>query len=210
MTAISGSSQSSRMPGALVHKDVLLIIADISGYTRFMVANQTELEHSHQIIGALLEAIIGEVEIPLTVSKLEGDAVFLYAVKDPDIAGRVRDRLGRFFVAFSSKLSELATSRICRCGACRNIDRLRLKLIVHSGQAVVVPIAGRTELAGVDVIVVHRLLKNSLPTNEYIALTEAAARELKLDFPILGLSTEHYDEIGSVNIVAYQPAVGNS
>lgn len=73
--------------------DVLLIIADISGYTRFMVANQTEIEHSHEIISALLEAIIGEVEIPLTVSKLEGDAVFLYAIKDAGIARRVRESL---------------------------------------------------------------------------------------------------------------------
>jgi hypothetical protein len=186
--------------------DVLLIIADISGYTRFMVANQTEIEHSHEIISALLEAIIGEVEIPLTVSKLEGDAVFLYAIRDPGIARRVRESLGRFFTAFASRLSELVTSRTCRCGACRNIDQLRLKLIVHSGQAVVVPIAGRTELAGVDVIIVHRLLKNSFRSNEYIALTEAAARDLKLDLPVLGLATERYDEIGSVNVIAYKPA----
>ena len=86
-------------------EDVLLMIADISGYTRFMVANQTELEHSHQIVGALLEAIIEEVEIPLEVAKLEGDAVFLYLVKadDRDAAlPRARAKLMRFFAAFQS------------------------------------------------------------------------------------------------------------
>ncbi len=57
---------------------VVIVIADISGYTRFMIANQTELAHSHEIISTLLEKIIAEIEIPLTLGKLEGDAVFLY------------------------------------------------------------------------------------------------------------------------------------
>ncbi len=188
-----------------MHADVLLIIADISGYTRYMVANETELEHSHEIISALLEAIIGEIEIPLSVAKLEGDAVFLYAINEAGIAERIGRKLSRFFAAFSSRLAELAVSRTCQCGACRNIDRLRLKLIVHSGKAIVVQIAGRTELAGVDVIIVHRLLKNSFSSGEYIALTEAAARDLHLELPILGLSTERYDEIGDVNLIAYKP-----
>lgn len=38
----------------------------------------TELAHSHEIASALLEAIIAEVEILLSIAKLEGDAVFLY------------------------------------------------------------------------------------------------------------------------------------
>jgi hypothetical protein len=210
MNAISAAHRSSSIAGSPVHAEVLLIIADISGYTRFMVANETELGHSHEIISALLEAIIGEVEIPLSVAKLEGDAVFLYAIKERDIAERVREKLGRFFAAFSSRLAELVTSRTCRCGACRNIGELRLKLVIHSGRAVVVQIAGRTELAGVDVIVLHRLLKNSIPSNEYIALTEAAARDLHLDFAILGLSTEHYDEIGAINLIAYKPTLANA
>ncbi len=193
-----------------MHADVLLIIADISGYTRFMVANETELEHSHQIISSLLEAIIGEIEIPLSIAKLEGDAVFLYGIRGDRTAERVRAKLSRFVTAFSSRLAELAVSRTCVCGACRNIDRLRLKLIVHSGRAIVVEIAGHTELAGVDVIIVHRLLKNSIASSEYIALTEAAARDLNLDLPILGLSTEHYDEIGAINIIAYRPTPVNA
>ncbi|HUP46637.1 MAG TPA: hypothetical protein VM779_14110 [Thermoanaerobaculia bacterium] len=57
-------------------REFLFLIADISGYTRFMVSNETE---SHAVNGALLDAILQQVEIPLTVAKLEGDAVFLYA-----------------------------------------------------------------------------------------------------------------------------------
>lgn len=138
-------------------KNVLLLIADISGYTRFMIANQTELAHSHEIVGALLEAIIAGVEIPLTIAKLEGDAVFLYLIKDSGPSGgtlrQVRLKLLRLFDAFSSTLRELATTRRCTCGACRNIEQLHLKVIAHSGTALVYAIAGGTELASVDVIV---------------------------------------------------------
>ena len=63
-------------------RDVVLIVADISGYTRFMVSNQEVLHHAQAIISELIKAIIKQVEIPLVVSKLEGDAVFLYALKN--------------------------------------------------------------------------------------------------------------------------------
>jgi len=37
------------------------------------------LLHAEAIISDLLEAVIDHAEYPLTLSKLEGDAVFLYA-----------------------------------------------------------------------------------------------------------------------------------
>lgn len=185
--------------------DVLLLIADISGYTRFMIANQTELAHSHEVIGALLEAIIAEVEIPLTVAKLEGDAVFCWAIRSPGVAERVRERLVRFFQAFAAKLAELASASACSCGACRNVGSLRLKIVIHSERALVYSIGERTELAGVDVIIAHRLLKNSIREDEYILASEAAARELGLALPLLTRASEEYDSIGRVEVRAYQP-----
>ncbi len=180
-------------------KDVLLLLADISGYTRFMVANQTELAHSHEIIGALLESIIEQVEIPLGIAKFEGDAVFLYAIKDENAEaalGHIRDKLPRFFAAFASRLREVAATRTGECGACRNVSELRLKIIVHSGKAVIYSIANRTELAGVDVIIAHRLLKNSIKARDYILLTESAKCDLKLDLLLLQESTEDIEDIG--------------
>ncbi len=194
-------------------KEILLLLADISGYTRFMVANQTELEHSQQIIGALLEAIIEEVEIPLSIAKFEGDAVFLYATKDANadaVLRHVRNKLPRFFPAFSSRLRDLAATRTCECGACRNVNELRLKIIAHSGKAVIYSIADRTELAGVDVIIAHRLLKNSIAAREYILLTESAKRDLSLDLPLLQKSTEDVEDIGPIRVTAYRPSFTNS
>ena len=48
--------------------EVLLIIADISGYTKFMVSSDIEIKHSQHIISELIKAIIKEIEIPLEVS----------------------------------------------------------------------------------------------------------------------------------------------
>src|SRR5690349_7142089 len=60
-------------------KKAALVLADISGYTRFMRNHKTTLLHAEGIITQLLESVIDKAEFPLTISKLEGDAVFMYA-----------------------------------------------------------------------------------------------------------------------------------
>lgn len=63
----------------LKEKEVVLTIADISGYTEYLLSTQTALLHAQTIINELIESIIEQVQIPLKVAKLGGDAVFLYA-----------------------------------------------------------------------------------------------------------------------------------
>lgn len=190
----------------LREEKVLLLIADISGYTDFMLANEKSLEHSHVVIGELIKTILDEVQLPLTLAKLEGDAVFLYAVKDASFAERAEDlgaRVLRFFHVFSNKVAELALSSFCRCGACTNIEKLKLKVVVHSGRCAFYQIANLTELSGVDVIVVHRLLKNSVGLNEYVLLSEAAQQDLQLPLTLLSKGQETYDGIGAVPTYVY-------
>jgi len=190
----------------LREEKVVLLIADISGYTDFMLANEKSLEHSHIIIGELIETILKEVDLPLTLAKLEGDAVFLYAVKDDAFASRAADlgaRLLRFFNAFANKVAELTLSSFCKCGACTNIERLKLKMVVHSGRCAFYQIANLTELSGVDVIIVHRLLKNSVGLSEYVLLTEAAQQDLQLPLTLLSKGEETYDGIGNVQTYVY-------
>src|SRR3954453_14741556 len=184
----------ARRPLELLREEqVLLLIADISGYTDFMLANEKSLEHSHLIIGELLETILNEVQLPLTLAKLEGDAIFLYAVKDDSFAERAADlgeRVLRFFHVFSNKVAELTLSSFCKCGACTNIERLELKVVLHSGRCAFYQIANLTELSGVDVIVIHRLLKNSVGLSEYVLLTEAAQHDLQLPLTLLSKGEE--------------------
>jgi len=44
---------------------VVLILADISGYTKFMVENQLSAMHGQMVITTLIETILREVDIPL-------------------------------------------------------------------------------------------------------------------------------------------------
>jgi 2-polyprenyl-3-methyl-5-hydroxy-6-metoxy-1,4-benzoquinol methylase len=191
---------------ALREEKVVLLIADISGYTDFMLANEKSLEHSHLIISELIKTILEEVELPLTLAKLEGDAIFLYAVKNDAFGGRAEDlgaRVLRFFHVFSNKVAELTLSSFCKCGACTNIETLKLKVIVHSGRCTFYQIANLTELSGVDVIVLHRLLKNSVGLSEYVLLTEAAQQDLQLPLTLLSKGEEAYDGIGTVQTYVY-------
>lgn len=52
-----------------------LLLADVSGYTSFMA--ETELEHSQQVIGDVLNLTLRE--LTPTLELVEGDAVFVYA-----------------------------------------------------------------------------------------------------------------------------------
>ncbi len=51
-----------------------LVLADISGYTSYLA--QVELEHANEILTDLLAVIVDQFKQALTISKLEGDAVF--------------------------------------------------------------------------------------------------------------------------------------
>jgi len=90
------------------------------------------------------------------------------------------------------------------CDACRLIPSLSLKLFVHDGEFVRQRIAGREELAGTDVILVHRLLKNtvteSLGVRGYALFTEPCVRSVGLDPAALRFREhfETYDHIGPV------------
>jgi hypothetical protein len=64
--------------------EFLLLIADISGYTRFMMTNHTARVHAHGVISDLIAAVLKQVQLPLEVNKLEGDAIFLVAAKQDD------------------------------------------------------------------------------------------------------------------------------
>jgi 2-polyprenyl-3-methyl-5-hydroxy-6-metoxy-1,4-benzoquinol methylase/class 3 adenylate cyclase len=190
-------------------KNVILLIADISGYTRYMTAHEKALAHSQMVISELMNAVLEQLELPLDIAKLEGDAVFMYAIKEggPDAWAEARQKIGdkllAFFKTFSHKVQELAHTSLCRCPACANIDKLRLKVIAHSGKALLYQIGRFQELSGVDVIVVHRLLKNSAHQDEYILLTESAQADLSFLGPTPLPMEETYPEIGVIKTYLY-------
>ena len=131
---------------------VLLMLVDISGYTRFMVSHDKELRHSSMIVGALLESLLGQVDVPLRVSRIEGDALFLYAVKSSDEevwrrgSADLVERLLALFEVFAERLVEVGAYSVCNCDACAEVGDLKLKIIAHSGEALLTSEIGRAHV----------------------------------------------------------------
>jgi thiol-disulfide isomerase/thioredoxin len=165
-------------------QQLIIVLADISGYTRFIVENEGSAVSGQLCVAFLIESVLREVDIPLQLQEIEGDAVFLYAAHPGDevtwrqVLAQVRSKLVRVFDAFRAAMADRAETSSCPCAICRNANELRLKAIVHSGHAVFHSIAGRALVSGADVILAHRLLKNSVPSHEYLLMTESAYQEL--------------------------------
>lgn len=184
---------------------VVIILADISGYTRFMLENRTSAVHGQLCINSLIESILEQVDIPLTLQEIEGDAVFLYAADSGSAESwqatleEVSRKLAGFFEAFIARAGLTIESTPCGCAICRNSDQLGLKIVVHAGEAVFHEVAGRPQVSGPDVILAHRFLKNSIESHEYLLLTEPAYQLLGVHLP--GRFEEHaetYEGFGRV------------
>ena len=72
----------------------------------------------------------------------------------------LQDAIEAAYFAFRRRLRNIEQATTCTCKACRRMQDLDLKFVAHHGEFVKHKMAGREELAGRDVIVVHRLLKN--------------------------------------------------
>jgi len=150
-----------------------LLVADISGYTRFVVQNRAHWAHAQVIISSLLQSIISEAEPSLRLEKLEGDAAFFVGRGEGEDSAALAQQVEGMFESFAQALRRLLDSRLCGCAVCRGVEALRLKVVVHRGEVLPQSIAGHSEVSGVAVIVVHRLLKNDVPRKHYLLLTEA-------------------------------------
>src|SRR3970282_268356 len=103
-----------------------LVLADISGYTSYLAG--TELEHSQEVLTELLELIVARLTPTLTLSKLEGDAVFASAPEARFSRGEaLRDLIEATYVAFGDRVEGIRRHTTCTCNACRAIPTLDLK-----------------------------------------------------------------------------------
>jgi len=163
------------MPGQT--QPALLFMPDISGFTQFV--SETEVMHSQHIVQELLEILIDSNHLNLQVSEIEGDAIFFYRPGDkPDIKSLLQ-QVEKMFTRFHAHLKLYEHQRICPCGACKNAVDLSLKIIVHFGDVTGISIKEHKKLFGKDVILLHRLLKNSLNRREYVLFTEGLVNELE-------------------------------
>jgi hypothetical protein len=154
-----------------------LLIADITGYTRFLTGS--ELDHARGILEQLFAALLDKLKSPFILSNIQGDAILAHARAAQVVdGGHVLDIVEGLYCGFAEALEQMLANTTCTCAACRNISNLDLKLLVHYGDYIEQNLAGRQELSGPEVILVHRLLKNTITAatgiRAYAAFTEAA------------------------------------
>ncbi|MEX0853895.1 MAG: DUF2652 domain-containing protein [Bauldia sp.] len=95
---------------------------------------------------------------PFRLAKFEGDAVFVYAVTEKIDGSLIQDAIESAYFGFRKRLRNIKQSTTCECNACRRMGTLDLKFVTHHGEFIKQRMGGRQELAGRDVILVHRLL----------------------------------------------------
>ena len=185
-------------------RGVVLLLADLSGYTAYLAAS--EPERAPALAADLVETVVRQLRPTFRLEKLEGDAAFMVAPLDRLTGPVLLDAIDATTAAFRTRLRSLAQSTTCDCEACRRIPELGLKFVVHAGEVVTQRVAGRTELAGVDAIIAHRLLKASTPASigleRYALLTDVCVQRLGMDPAALGLTSgvETFDYLGDIPV----------
>jgi Protein of unknown function (DUF2652) len=202
-----------------------LALFDIGGYTSFLQAvaaahaddafAEGAVPPAYAVLSNLLDGIVEAVAPPLTLAKLEGDAVFAYATETAALprGEELLTWLASAYSAFDARLDQARDLWSCSCDACIRLDLLDLKAVVHAGPFVLSGIAGREELTGPEVVLAHRLLKSSAAqvagTSAYALLTSAAVQAL--DVPTesgrpLTEAVEHYAPVDCVVFDLRTPA----
>jgi class 3 adenylate cyclase len=161
------------VPDSRDTKEGPIVLADISGYTSWVAA--TELEHSRRALALLLEAMIEALRGRLEAGQVAGDAVlFVGEGLDPSFVSWLDDA----YREFQRTVSELGANNTCGCRACDLVPTLTMKALAHYGRYNVLRVGPSQQLHGADVIVPHRLAKNSVPSREYVLATPALAERL--------------------------------
>jgi uncharacterized protein YndB with AHSA1/START domain len=178
------------------------VIADISGYTGFLAG--VELDHAQDIIADIMDTVVRALRPPFRLAKFEGDAAFVYAVTDKLDGSLLQDAIESAYFAFRKRLRNVKQATSCECQACSKMQGLDLKFVAHHGEFIKHKMAGREELAGRDVILVHRLLKNAVNErfggHAYALYSDGCIRAMGIDPAVQGL-VEHHETIDIIGEV---------
>jgi hypothetical protein len=180
------------------------VIADISGYTSFLAG--VELDHAQDIIADLMDTVVKGLRPPFRLAKFEGDAVFVYAASAKVDGSMLQDTIEAAYFGFRRRVRDIKQASTCECRACAAIGNLDFKFVAHHGEMVKQKMSGREELAGRDVILVHRLLKNTVSekigSRAYVVYSDACLQTLGIEPAAQGLVEHHeaIDIIGDVRL----------
>jgi hypothetical protein len=153
----------SKKPDSVHATEGNLLIPDMTGFTKFVQV--TDMETGRYIVSRLLTVLLESNVLDLNVSEIEGDAILFYKLGRRLSRKEVLTQFGEMQRLFHKELLSLSKETAIK------ID-LGLKLIAHYGPLSEYQIGRFTKLYGTSVIEAHRLLKNSINSDEYVIMTD--------------------------------------
>lgn len=188
----------------MAHTDekAFIFIPDISGFSKFIA--ESEIVQSQLIIAELLEVIIDSNELGFKVSEIEGDAVLFYRFGPPPSREEIIEQSRKTFAAFHKHLFGFFQNKISMCEASQTAHNLTLKIIGTYGNLSTIKIKQHEKLIGKELITAHRLLKNDIPTPEYLLLTDSfLAATAESDAYQLNEGRCTYEDVGEIGFCWY-------
>jgi len=179
--------------------DVLFFIPDIGGFTKFIA--ETEIQHSQHIIQELLELLVDANSLGMKVGEFEGDAVLFYRNGAPPSLEQLVQQARKMYLDFHSHLKKMEFKRICQCGACASAGSIALKMVAHFGSASTMQVKDHVKFIGKDIIIAHRLLKNSVTVPEYLLVSgQTLSRIENAHEPIdsFAKGSDAYESLGTI------------
>lgn len=152
----------------------LLLIADIGGYTEYMQSHRSVLGHAEAATSRMLGKVVDAAR-DFDLIEIEGDAAFLSRDADGLAGAATFSAIARTVVAMHRAFHEerrLVELNVCPCESCTQTGALKLKFVAHVGEVATQTIRRRRKLVGLDVIHVHRMLKNHVQVPEYLLVSE--------------------------------------
>jgi len=187
----------------------VLVIADIGGYTDYMQFHRSVLGHAEAATSRMLDKVIDAAR-GFDLIEIEGDAAFLSRDEEGLDPSATLSAVTSAVVAMHSAFHrerQLVQLNMCPCGSCKQTGALKLKFVAHVGEVATQTIRRRKKLVGLDVIHVHRMLKNPIDVPEYLlvtdelrgtASTELAMQDLALDLEGIGPVRTHFVDVSGL------------
>ena len=149
---------------------VFFCIPDLSGFTKFVTTADNDFVH--QVIPDLLNQIISANLLNMKIAEVEGDAIFFYRTGRLPAVNKVAHQCKVIYETFNEKIRSYEISHPKEYQKYLADQQLGIKIIIHYGKISITKIEKRIKLLGEDVILAHKLLKNSITESNYILLTD--------------------------------------
>jgi len=157
---------------------VFFCIPDITGFTKF-VTSTDDPQFANLVITTVLNKVVSVNILAMSIAEIEGDAVFFYKTGRLPAVNHVAKQCQLIYDTFLDTIAAFENSHFELYKKYLSNNQLGIKIVIHHGHINLAKIKGRTKLMGEDVILAHKLLKNSIADPCYILMTNSYLEKLK-------------------------------